>query len=770
MSSVVLAGPGEELTVTLESPNPAVVFVPDAFNPALAFAFESGNPPPGLLSAGAWDDFSTGAGQLPGRLLAGTGIAWALERATNTSATHDTSMTVTTTGDGTAGGNAVAAAANSYSVVTAPSQNCIVVRKMPGQFNSTGFICDHITATPSTVTDISRLAFTATEVVSGGISTGRMTVRSEAPGAALATVKQISDWRAESGDVESHEYTSDGELLTMRRNGRACDDPLDVSVATRGVPLSRKHGINGQSPTTMLDYFAVIVPATDAAIVLEQCPYVASVHPDGTATICIAGRYSMRDPVVLKYTLYDRSSGFRVAVSGHTAADVTITSTAIDSSDWGTFTGEITLTEAQASALAGDPLELKAWRTDVKDQDDEETTFEAWTQRFYLGTVILVTGQSLGTHLAGGQTVTTVATPQTGSTWVNASSVVNIEDRRALSMSADTTIAHISARLGTLTGLPCAVIGGGLSATSSAIRVPDTAIHTADRDGVTHAGGRVDFALHVGGQNDVARVSDYYDEVVLIAAGFDSFNRGADPLFTESTLAASWTSGDANYHSLRETQARLVENGIAAHLGPNVLDLRHQDDLHLGTSTTDPYGSNAKFGQRVAQVIAFLRGDAEHDGQGPELSVVERTNATTITAYFADDSYFDSFAIVGTSGAGFHGGCRFSASTDASSPIWPTGCSVGARIDDVGMPKDQLWPVTFTFGSTLPSTVYVWAGYGANPHNPTQDATINSTNWDNASTGASILQATLTGAPAGLDIVGIRPRLRYAAPSYLVAS
>lgn len=713
------------------------------------------------------DNFATNAGQLPGREMSGTGLAWALERATDTTSAHDTRLTVTTTGDGTAGGDGTSGAGNTYAVVTAPSQNVLVVCKRGTAFDAQhGYHVDHITAAGGVIANLTRFSFQSAEVTSGSISSGRVTFSGEQAGGTLTSIRQTSNLRFEVGDIFAREYTSDGNLMQILHNGRKRDDALDTSVATRGVPLSRKFGMSGWSPTTNVDYFAVIDPATDAAIVMGQCPSVASVHSDGTATILISGRYSIRAPETLRYTLYDRSSGSRVAVTGHTAETVAITSTALSGS-WGTFAGTITLTEPQATALMGDALELMVERTDVEDQDGNPTTFPAWTQRFYLGTVALFDGQSLSKH-ASVQTISGTATPATGSRWIEASRTLNIEDRYSLPVSANTLPAHLSARLNTLSGIPVAVISAGESSTSTTERLPGTAIHTATLDGFDHAGGRVDVICDASGQNDASAPSTYYDNMVTIKAAYDAKNRGAAPSLIVAQMNKSWTNSDTLYQALREQQARLVENGVADLLGPNALDLRNQDDLHLGQASTDPVGSNAKWMQRWAQAIAYVRGDAAYDGQGPELAAVERTNDTTITAYFDDAEYFDAFDIVGESGAGYHGGCRFSASTDASSPVWPTGCTVGARVS--GGANDGRWPVTFTFGSTLPATVYVWAGWGANPHNPLQDATINSTDWDDATNGASILQATKTGAPAGLDKVGIRPRLRYATPSYLVAS
>lgn len=722
----------------------------------------------GPLEAPSFDQFTTPSTNIIGRSLAGRGGTWSLERGTDVSSTHDTSMSVA---NGFAGGNGVAGAGNTLAVASTAAATHIVARRINTQFGS-NLDQDHVTASGGTNANSTRFGVSSSSVAGPPLS-GRINLNAKVAGGSLTSFYQINNLRREPLDVQAHEYTASAGVTTLqfRLNGRARDPAQDVSPSVRSVPLTGKHGFVGSNAANHLDWFAIVDPANDAVVMTEQQGRIISVLPDGRGLVALQGRYTRQRPGRIYARLNDRSGPSVVPVAGYANVQVALAETPLNGL-YGTFKGSFFVDAATMAGLIGKPLELWVWRDDVVDASGALTTVEWPSPVQRPGLNVLGIGQSLSTQVFEQYPSGTVTAPA-GSVWLVANSDIAQDARYTIPLANDRLPAHMVARIHTLTGLVVCAARGGKPSTSTSERLPGTPVHDADLDAIAHMGGRVDYIVDVSGQNDVSRPSEYYAEQVQIFASLAAASLGPAPKVIVAPLNKTWSAtpgDDAVYHELRKQQARLVEQGAAQILAPNVLDLRNHDTLHLsnGGAGSDPVGSGRKFAARIGQVIAYLHGAASHDGQGPELVAVERTNSTTITAWFDDGGWFDSFAIVGTSGAGYHGGCRFSASTDASNPIWPNGCTVGAR--ETSGPHTGRWRVTFSFASTLPGTVYVWAGYGRNPHNPLQDSTINSTTWDDPSTGASILQATKTGAPEGLDKVGIRPRLRFATPSYLVAA
>lgn len=725
-----------------------------------------------LVQAPSFDNFDSGSGNIIGRTLSGRGGTWTLERATDGSATHDTSMSVA---GGFAGGNGVAGAGNHYAVATAPSQTVIVARRLPNQFGANLF-SDHVTASGGIAANITRFGFTSTEVPGPPLS-GRININPEVAGGSATSAFQISGLRREAYDVQAHEYVEGaGSSLTlqMRMNGRAHAAPFDASLATRNVPLSRKHGFSGNASATHLDWFEIVEPANDAVAMLEEVPTTISRLADGRALVIVRGRYTVQGMGKVKAQLNDRSSGSPVPVAGYTSIDVPVTVSEIVGL-YGTYVGMFFVDEATAAGLVGKPLETWIWRDDVANPAGGGKLSVPWPSPIQrLGVNVAYNGQS-NSVFQGNQTQTTAAAPATGSRWVDGlSGTANAYDRRMLPISANTIPAHLSKRWGDLSGTPLTLITAGASGTPTSQRLPGTAQFNALRDGISHAGGRVDFFFDKSGESNIDNAPNYFSDMTAIYSGPGShaaMNIGGPPYVIVMPLGTSHDSTDASFQAVCEVQVRLVEDGIVQALGPTTNDLRKlwngSEILHFGSTNSDPYGSMAKIAQRQAQQIAFVRGHAAHNGFGPELFAAVKTGARQVKAYFSDGgSWFDSMELVG---AGFHGGTRFSANADGSAPIWPSSCVVSATRVVLG-PYAGMFEVVFGFDADLPADLKMWAGFGANPHNPLQDSTINQTTWDDPISGASILRGVKTGMPAGLDLVGIVRRLRYSTPSYVVVA
>ncbi|NLR72868.1 hypothetical protein HGI47_18490 [Novosphingobium sp. ERN07] len=726
-----------------------------------------------LAQAPSFDTFDANPGNIIGRTLQGRGGTWTLQKATDAlgGGTHDTSMSVAA---GFAGGNGVAGAGNHYAVATAPSQTVIVARRLPNPFGA-NLSNDHVTASGNTVVNITRFGFTSTEVLGPPLS-GRININREIAGGSATSIRAINGLRREPYDVQAHEYLEADSTVTlqMRMNGRGHDAPQDVSEAVRSVPLSRRHGFSGNAPATHLDWFAIVEPANDAVAMLEQAAPVISRLADGRALVIVQGRYTVQGMGKVKALVNDRSSGSPVAVAGYAAVDVAVTVTEI-SGLFGTFKGMFYIDADTAAGLAGKPLETWIWRTDVENPVGGGLLTVPWPSMVQrLGINVLMFGQSLSVFQSN-QTQTTAATPHPGSRWVDGyAATTNAYDRRMLVQTANALPAHLSQRFGQLSGLPMTLVAAGTSGTPQSQRVPGTAQFNAAFDGIMHAGGRVDVIVNTTGQSNVDNAVTYFADLSATYAGPGSFatmDSDHPPHVVMMPISSSHSGSEQAYQAAREVEKRCVEDGIAHSFGPSTFDLRKHwngtDLLHHGTADTDPHGSEAKIMQRIGQHIAFVTGDADHDGQGPDLVAAIKTGLRELKLYFDDGgSWFDSMELVG---AGFHGGCRYSANDDGSAPIWPSNAVVTPGRVASGTHAGR-FEVTVSFAVDLPAGLKVWSGFGNNPHNPLQDPTINQTTWDDPVSGASILRGVKTGMPAGLDLVGIRPRVRYHTPSYLEAA
>jgi len=723
----------------------------------------------GLAPPPSFDSFNTGDGNIIGRNLQGRAATWTLEKATDAlgGGTHDTSMSVA---GGYAGGNGVGGAGNHYAVATAPSQNVIVARRLAVPFGA-NLISDHVTASGGTAAGISRIGFTSTEVLGPPLS-GRMNINAEVAGGSATSFRAINGLRREPFDVQAHHYADTAGTVTLQLmvNGRKHDVPQDVTPAVRNVPLSRKHGFSGNAAANLMDWFAIVEPANDAVAMLEQAAPVISRLADGRALVILKGRYTVQGMGKLKALVNDRSSGSPVAVAGYEAVDVPVTVTEI-SGGFGTFSGLFYIDEATADDLAGKPLETWIWREDVENPGGGLLTVPWPSPVQRIGINVMFFGQSLSVFQSN-QTQTTAATPHPGSRWVDGyAATANAYDRRMLVQTTNALPAHLSQRFGQLSDLPMTLVAAGTSGTPQSQRVPGTAQFNAAVDGIAHAGGRVDVIVNTTGQSNLDNAVAYFSDLSATYSGPGSLatiNRGGSAHVVMMPISSSHSGSEAAFQATREVEMRCVEEGIAQSFGPSTVDLRKHwngtDLLHHGTPDTDPHGSEAKIMQRIGQHIGFVLGHASHDGQGPGLVAAIKTGLRELKLYFDDGgSWFDSLELVG---AGFHGGCRYSVNADGSAPIWPSAAVVTPGRVASG-PHAGRFEVTVSFAVDLPENLKVWSGFGNNPHNPLQDATINLTNWDDPVSGASILRGVKAGMPAGLDRVGIRPRVSYSLPSYV---
>jgi len=150
------------------------------------------------------------------------------------------------------------------------------------------------------------------------------------------------------------------------------------------------------------------------------------------------------------------------------------------------------------------------------------------------------------------------------------------------------------------------------------------------------------------------------------------------------------------------------------------------------------------FAARRGGVAALALGYTALDYRGPRLRSVTKLDDQTLYWTFYRDS-FDTIELVNTGGGEYHGGTRVSASTAMTSPIWPTGATVD------GSATGDYMGITMTYATgALAGTVYCTVGYGNNPHNPTNNATINSTTWATAA-------STIRGVKSGMPSVGVQP-------------
>jgi len=590
---------------------------------------------------------------------------------------------------------------------------------LPKDTGTLGAITSHLSLDTGTIT---AFWFNLSRIVSGGVSSGAVAFQHLKNVNSGTNIVNLTTLRYENGDAFTEVWS--GASVTVYMNGRQAWPTVDASahVGTigTGVVLSGRFGLRGDhGASTYADFWAS--SADEAWIMGKLSGRIVAINADSGGDWLIPIDYNGIIGRV-DYAIYDASDD-SVEIDWTRA---TITNDVI----------EINTTAAQTPTAGTHYVMLRRWIG-----SGNYVYFRGPTQT--IGLVGLQTGQSLGVHGTNQTTTSTLAISTPAWRIDGSDTVTDVSQRRQLPQGADKVISWLSQTLSDLASLPVQIIAAGRSSTSISERLPGGTIYEAESDGIEHAGGRINFAIETGGQNETANLANFKAQVLSKWQARRTAN-GGTLMVVIDTMNKSWTNSDDSWQTINRGLWELTQEHPDLFVwGAHCLDLRSTDSLHLGTSTADAYASQAVWNARRGRNLAFHLGETALDYRGPRMVSVQRLSATSVKVVFDLDD-FDSLELI-NSASEFHGGLRFSASTNPASPIWPTAATVDAS------PSGGTQGVTFTFASnSFPTSVSVWCGYGANPHNPLQNSTINSTTWDTAA-------STIRGVKSGLPSVGVQP-------------
>ena len=513
-----------------------------------------------------------------------------------------------------------------------------------------------------------------------------------------------------------------------------------------------------------LEDIAVSNPATQDWLGLKAGARVLAQNSDGGVTWKLTGVYNLNAPAELYYTLYDRSSGSDVIVSGHN--DQRLSNYSASAGAWsGRFT-------ASAAALSsGGPF-----RVEVREKNMRTATrllggtAAAWGPRQRKGHFFLNNGQSLSVG-ASRQNVTTspTYTAPANSYWINGEPTdVNVlgesYTRRGYPIGNDTTAAAFAQAFNSVSGLPVALASGGRAAQPIANRTVGSATHNAMLEALERGGGLCDMIRHTDGQSDLGDdLSAYIAELQAIYDDVET-RMGSPARVLINPVAASWYGTnfhDRRWQLMRRTQWLMTQNFPTRYFyGAHTLDLTHFDTLHL---PNNGYGEMAR---REAHAALKALGLQTNDRNGPSLASVSKISATEVRCVYNLNGN-DSLSLLNTGYAGDrNGGMIFStAPTLTTTTIATKIAATGAAVD--ASPSGGQQGINFTFpGGTFPGSVYVWAAYGMNPFNPAD----NGTNTDPVNLDMSGKASMVAGIKSGEPNVALRPYFTLDGTDYMVAA
>lgn len=675
------------------------------------------------------DDFET-AGNLNGR------TGWSVLTRTGFSS----QVNSITAASGKAGGTTGSAA---YALHTAGADDVRVDCKI-GVIASSIYLHANVDAT-----DANRdfLWFNMQQSVSGGLKTGLLSMYKIVNGVStqLTSYAQI---RPEIGDVFGLDLTTSAgtNYATIYQNGRVVGVATDITAATTGVALTRKHGIIGNAGAATLESFQIGKPATEHVISLYQPNRTCYLNSDGSITWRLSGSYSMSAPSAADCTIFSYSSGSSVEVSGGRLSDL--------ASAAGTWTA--TYTASAGEAASGGPFSVLIESACLAGISCAEGPLQ------YPGYVIGSGGQSLNNTLTS-QTATTdafVAPPNCF--WIDGSptsqSVLGANyTRKQYPMSDNTTPAAVARGFFSAAGKAMTLIKGGVGGTTIAQRTVGTASHNAQLDGFSHAGSRVHAMIWRDGESDVSNFAGYAATLSTTLDDFALRNGGSIKVVMCPVTAAWSTAGgtDEDWQSMRGGQYRLTLSEPTRYFeGAYGLDLQKADNLHL---TANGYG---ELGRRIGYQIAKALGLSAQTRTGPKMYSVTKLSNTSVYVLY-DLGGADSLELVNTAYAGeFHGGMVFSSAATRTggtiaTKIYPTNAVVDAA------PSGGRQGITFTIPS-IAGSIYVFAGYGKDPHNPNNTAAIQA----DMAGKASMIRAVRAGEPS----IGLCPYFTPDGTDYMVAA
>jgi len=712
----------------------------------------SGSPPAVLIQGPVWDSFA-GSGGLVGRSTEAGGAVYSLLRYTGTG-------DPTAASGGNAIGNQGASPQQGFAVITRSATNMRVRRTgntlttLGGSSNNYN-LADHITAVGGS--NVGRWIYAGLDNTTGALgSLGLRSFDQANVGTPFGTV--TGNVAVAAGDNISIEYEGlDGgsPTGTVYLNGQRLVAASAIVTATN--PITNTYGYRGGANLSSTD-FMLGNRATDRFIELIAPGRNVGCRANGDLDMVLTFRCSIDAPASgsINYSFIDEGTG--LPITGHDQQPVTnyqtgVTVGVLDTSEPGYVICRATtglLTNAQYPAGGAFRVEIR--RTDVT----PGSIALSRSPILYRGTNLALTGQSLSQQMWVSQGTLGSGVPNTTPTndWlydatnqyatsdldISPNNLPRVRTQRRTTATNATPNKQLAGVLQALSGRTVTLGLSGWGGTLQAAR-NNLTVNPTYRErfllGLAMTYCRPTYIVDTSGQFELqdpansANGGPYYSsfreaidgrvspptpgyEAQLIAEQ-DAIDLLCGP--TPRMICPINVMGgiDANQQELRRLQAitipannpsRFVRGPyLSACYRANTVNVTGFDVYHLSqTSNGAPlnhpnsgYGMQAR---RIARRVAFLRGHAANDANGPILTSAVRVG-NTIEATFNPNGgtlAFRNGAYIGD----YRGGLDFATDTGFTSLVFPTNCTVTGNV------------ATFTFAS-LSSAIYVRSAWGSFP-------------------------------------------------------
>jgi hypothetical protein len=737
-----------------------------------------GAPIPSTLRAPYRDDFTTAAGPLGNRAIAGR-VSYASITESNPDANTTDNPFVVTSGKGYVAGRGSLSKNHAYRVpetsrdyflarITALTNPLLEFHIQPatadGSFNGIRF--------GATATGF----FISTVVNGSSTSSNNLNLTTDTP-----RIGDIIECR--TGDDDYFEFRLNGLLVGDRAGYTLGRAPL----ASAGFVPTGFHGLTGNAPATgSVDFIEGSNPAIVSRMIAILPARVLPLEADGTAVWRFPIEYTGAAPTALKYRVWTVATG---------NANPDTVKAGFDGVPLTQFTVDTAKKLVNVQVPIGTPVSLTQqyymdiWREDAVDAAGNPAVIMASTPYVMHSPVgaIVTLGQSLNVGMDTSGNGTSAAASTNG--WV-----INVNSNKptwgvskTLPAAGTGNAAYFQLVAPAFNSGPLNMVAGGIGATSSATRGVGSIYHDQVRQGLAWVGNRISHVLVCDGQTDENSTPAAY---ALPYFGSDgvlpdlvAVNGGVQMPVLFTPLGVHQGGGSAPTASLniltermRRFQAFELPNTYSWVVpGPFYLDLQHanNDDWHL---TAANYGELRRR-QGFCMANRLAPGSNPSAFRGPSLVSAARATARTIAVTVALNG-FDGLEIINTSVTAnktdvFNAGLEFATAvgtqtdlidssgalitTLAGTFLTPTGVSVGA-------PAGGQVVVTYTFAADLPATVYVRGPWGASPFNKGGSRTVD----NDLLNQATIMRGTLSN-DATLR-VAVQPFYKADRNDYLVAA
>lgn len=708
------------------------------------------------LVQGPWYDQFGGTGSISGRTLDSGGATWTEQRYLGTgTVTNQTGGNVIGSGtnpqQGFAYVNRAASAGNMWVTRRGMTQGTLGIQ------TNTYVLADHIGISGSTA----RWMHCASQNNTGLATTMDIRSYNESNVSTLFGANTINTFIS-PGDSTTVRYAgldTGSPTAALYVNGQRIVTPQPITVATN--PITNNYGMRGATVMSV-DEFRLADPDTDRFIELiapgKNIHCGANGDVQGVVTFRVRG--GMPAAGDLRYSLINETTGS--VITGHDNQPISNLQTGVTigvnpTDDTAAQIGRCTIGTLTTAQLAGDaPFSILLSRTDVT-VGTIAASKSPPIRRSVCGVPV---GQSLAQQgyaangtVGNGEPNTTPTndwvydcTNQYGTAdlWLGSSVDHRVRRQRSSGGTDSAPNKQFAGVLQGLTGLPVGLGMGGIGGTLQAQRNNDTTYLAAMQIGMANMYCRPGYIIDLGGQFELqdptnggiyadfaACFADYPNQIMEEQDGIDLLC-GLTPRMLVP-LGPVLGSSDVNSQRMKRLFAVTMQADYPTRVvrGP-YLDCCYranqtnaQSDVYHLSSTTLSFGTapvvthlNSGYGlqrRRLARRLAHLRDPIANpsDFNGPRMTGAAKTSATTIDVTF--DPNGGTLALRNTgylpsigAAADFRCGLDFLTVADsldfnAGNALFPTNATVTGNV------------VTFTFGASLPATVYVCVARGARP-------------------------------------------------------